>query len=143
MLNPSVPLAPWSKGLQSDPGGAMRNILIAVALGATAASVEARTKKTVIVQHETDHGWSEGLCRTIDFFAASEISERGPYRAEVEYPANYAAVEFSAKRVVLVKLHGFTWSGEATSSNVKIFTPWTGQDQKGVKWLFSTNYTCR
>jgi hypothetical protein len=121
----------------------MRNILIAVALAAAVASTEARTKKTVIVQYQTDHGWSEGLCRTVDFYAASEINAPGPHRAEVEYLANYAAVEFSEKRVVLVKLDGFTWSGKATSSNVKIFTPWTGEDQKGVKWLFSTNYTCR
>ena len=121
----------------------MRTIAIALILVTAVTSAEARTKKTVIVQYETDHGWSEGLCRTVDFFAASEINDLGPHRAGVEYLANYAAVEFSQKRVVLVKLDGFTWSGRATSSNVKIFTPWTGEDQKGVKWMFGTNYTCR
>jgi hypothetical protein len=121
----------------------MRSILITLALVAGVASAEARTKKTVIVQYQTDHGWSEGLCRTVDFFAASEINDLGPHRAGIEYLANYAAVEISAKRVVLVKLDGFTWSGRATSSNVKIFTPWTGEDQQGVKWLVSGNYSCR
>ncbi len=50
----------------------MRTIAIALILVAAVTSAEARTKKTVIVQYETDHGWSEGLCRTVDFFAASE-----------------------------------------------------------------------
>jgi hypothetical protein len=122
----------------------MRSILIAVALAAATTSAEARTNKTIIVQYETGHGWSEGLCRTVDFFAASEVKDLGPhYWGRVEYPANYAAVEFTPKRTVLVKLHGFTWSGIATSSNVKIFTPWTGEDREGVTWLFSTSYTCK
>jgi hypothetical protein len=114
------------------------SLFAALALLAAANSVDARVKKVVMVKYDTESGWSKGFCRSVDFFAGSEIDYFAAQKAGISSFKNYAAVWFSEEQVALVKLSGFTWIGEAGPSSILIVSPWTGEDQDGRRWQFSS-----
>jgi hypothetical protein len=122
---------------------APRVLAVAVALIVTpCVAAEARARISVKVSYQTRLGYSQEVCRDVDFFAGSEIDALAARRVGISYLKNYAAIWFSGDEVALVELRGVTWFGEATEDDITIVGAWYGKDQDGTEWQFRSGLLC-